>query len=233
MTTLAIIREETLDLLDDTTSEVWDSRRLDRLLNHAYKQMVGLVDSMASAWNIVKTPITVEIVSSQREYPLIPTPTNTAPAIRKVIEVIPVTSGNRGRPLNRVSYINRNQGAIGESWAAVSDLGSPVFPMGGYYIFRDVEAKPTWIMGMVSQQPKDGTVEVTYAPEVQPLGGSDDAAPLLPPQWQHLISYKAALIGKTVTKRDITGIAALYADGLKIAIEDLETINHELHVERL
>lgn len=229
--TLANLRQETLQWLDDPAGSFWapagSFSRIDMLINSAYEHMVGEVEEAGQPWNVAAAgPLTLNVTEDQREYPLTDAP---APGIRKIIDVVPLQGGNRGPSFREVPFSERN-----------SSAGSRVYPRLGInefagndavYYFR--RSSGVWVIGFSNEKPRETTAEVTYEENLTALTAQEDTPGNVPDLWHGLVALYAALLGKIQTRRDPAGLEAIYAREVMRLGSHAGTIRHASRSQRI
>ncbi len=212
---LAALKSAVLDAMHaKVEADVFSSGQLARAINLAYSEMVSELERVAPAYNVSSaTPqLTTAASSPVREYSLATEFSPVATAVRKVTDCVR-NYDDRRIDLPIVAFGGRNEqtGRPGSS-ARVSPHGVYFYRTGG----------GVWYMGFVSITPLIGTTfEIRYLELITELSAEDDAPTQMPDQWHHLIAWKAAIVAMTAEKRDTSGLAAQYMEGIARMRNDL------------
>lgn len=243
--TLEELREETLEWLDNPAGDKYAEspganrfKRLDLLINRAYKHLVGQVDHTNQVWNRCAEPVVITVTSSAREYVIKPSlaqPNQFSEVVlvRKVLDI--TRSGVAGSavreiPLVIIAWTKRDQYARRQVYPYIGAAESYGWS-DELYIYRfgtldpDSPAESSrghWVVGFVDPEPASQTLKVYYTPEVMPLANSGDIPIQVPQQWQGLIAMKAASYALTQTDRkNRVPLLQDYSMELQLMKEDL------------
>lgn len=215
---LAELRATVLDYLDlaDELDSFKSPGQLVRLINIAYLNVVGKVETAAPYYNVSSiTPLLTTPASSiPREYDLgsstdvSPTVTN----IRKIVDCARRDGASIPYSLRIVDYAKRN------AWLGrPGDASNPV-PQSAVYFYRTfTTASPaaTWLLGFVDTTPPASTVfEVRYLPDIVAISADADIPHFVPEAWHFVIALKAAILGKGKENRNVEANMVMYAEAL-------------------
>lgn len=200
---LKAIRAGTLAWLDDPHGERFVERgsyaRLDDFIHLAYEDVVREMETASGVWNVYPTPITLTVVTTQREYPL--TPTQSGVTVRRPLRAR--RTETRGYTPLLMKPWTQADSAVREPLPRLGTLTPDRL-----YYFRGSDG--VFYVGFVEPEPTSQTVEVFFIPGIVPLGSASDEPTQVPFEWHSLIPLGAAVFGKISVKRDHRDLTALY-----------------------
>ncbi len=245
--TLEEIREEALEWLDNPEGDKYaegsgDDRfkRLDSIINRAYRHLVGVVERSGQVWNRCDHPVAIEVTEISREYPVKPSMPEpgafgSTPLVRKILDVTRFrveSSGDvREVPLVIIAWSKRDQFARRQIYPYVGAADSYGWT-DQLYVYRYGSLNPSnpvelsrghWVVGYVDPKPATQSIHVYYCPEILPLKEPSHIPIQVPEQWQGLIAMKAGLYGMSQTARRRDGLLIDYREELALMMEDLST----------
>lgn len=245
--TLDELREEALEWLDNPEGDKYAEspgankfKRLDSLINRAYRHLVGVVERSGQVWNRCDHPVAIAVTELSREYsvkPSMPEPAalGSTPLVRKILDVTRYELSNTGYirevPLLIVAWSKRDQFARRQIYPYVGAADSYGWT-DQLYVYRYGALNPSvpvelsrghWVVGYVDPKPANQSIFVYYCPEVLLLKDGSHIPIQVPEQWQGVIAMRAALYGMSQTGRKREGLLTDYREELLLMAEDLST----------
>jgi len=225
---VAQIIQQTAFWLDDPKKSKFDDSYLDQLFKIAYPAVVAVVETAGKLWNMAADRILIEVVPTQREYPVVKADPQYAigPSgrVRKVVTVHRVegvtaataVTANLGRTLMHIRPTGEAQ--VSAPWPQV---GRQAF---GEWLYLYRSSAGTWMLGLEARTPVPQVLEVAYVPAIKDFWSLDEYPTMVPGDFHYLIALRAAMMAKGVTNRLNDAIVAEYAAGEQNMLNELNSL---------
>lgn len=220
--TLDQLRAETRFWLNDPRGTEWDAPTLDTLLNIAYPLVVAKVEGLAQHWNIHSSKMIIEVTAAAREYVF-----DTLRVVRRPVAFHRVDS------ITKATQITSSLGRTRLTLRSLSDVQVSAPYPGVYglerfagtefvYVYRN--SAGGWVLGFEAAQPRDQVIEVTFVPSVETLRTNDQIPLLVPGDFHHMISMRAAMLAKTTENRINQNVYTEYANAELNMVNELSSL---------